>query len=220
MGDRRRLLQPRTGRGGGGPLVKFRRLEPLPLLVERSKIPRRIAVYAPLIKGAVYGTSMVGKRVANHDRRCSSTAGVHSYTMPDFPAERRIAIKQRRARGYGDLLNAHRSPTWGRRVGDWRTHKNRRSPFIVYTGPLRRRKGDERRIATPTLDWRKVANWPRRRKDDERRKKCDPRLHDVRRTMGLPFSRKDDERRGPCSQHRNYYSSSDPRIQALERRKS
>lgn len=94
--------------------VRFRRYDRRSMAL----LPRRIAVCAPLVEGAVYGTQMVGKRRATFDRR--HPGGVTVSVLPDHRLERRHN---------GPLM-----PRWSASARAW-------VPVLC----PRRRKGEERR---------------------------------------------------------------------------
>ena len=182
---------------------------------------------APLVTGAVYGTHMVGKRKANHDRRCAHQGGIHSYTMPDFPTERRNSNRlnvwwSNTACSWVPILYPYR------RKGDERRSPAQTKLYYMkgafggfdFFDFYRRRKGDERRVLATT-----VRKWSGcRLHDHDERRKLSEKMYYMKSFIGPIYDfhrrRKGDERRRVAIGLCQYMFSDDPRIRALERRKS
>lgn len=167
-----------------------------------------------------FGTLLIDRRVASGQRRAWGSGDYrraiadgrrgrsgmsHGRRVEDHKAhvDRRVASGQRRGVGPGKDIGMYRrsvyTTMWGRRTGDEDAHRDRR---IINTIIHR-----ERRSTDKPADRRSTTKFT-----------YDDMTLTYRRRHGMPMRRKLDERRAISSRHRNYYSSPDLRINALERR--
>ncbi len=186
------------------------------LMVRRSTLPRRATFSCPLFEGAVYGNQMVGKRKATIDRR--RYCGITKAVAPDARLERRgppgIYITSYRRRKGENRRESVITAWWSSSAKVW-----------IPKSLLRRRKGEERRVSVisgAAISLRHVFRLPMRRKGDERRTAYTDGDTEraIRYIHKLMVRRRTDERRSIHYANFKYSSSNDPRVRALERRKS